>query len=568
MNSSINTKLIELLNHFKLRFENLMSNEFDYQKYLKEFENLLKSSSFILKENKEYEIYSYFQSTLDHVYSIKKQLSNNLNKLIIDITTLDAKFVINLNEISSNLKKYTLNTREIYKQINDEHISILNENLMSFYNICKNIVQNIKDIHSISIEKEEKKSINNSMSLKNYILNKNKNWNLEIKTDERNVIEKKDFGKTNNHKKFFTSPNFQKIILSLNNYVKNQNLKRKNTPSYKSNNLKIDKLNENSRNKNILQNSENSFNLNNSINSNMINIANLIMDFFNYMNILQKAIIQKDKNIHQMKINFEKKKLNLYSISKNIIENNIIDFDNSFKIKKENSIEEINELKHQLISSKMENEKLNNEFNEINQKFYNILFKLKEEINFSLYNSLNNSGKLNNINIKENISNEDLIKANNAYYNDILYYINQIKEKIKFDKTLKEIYVSLNDLQNLIDENTNLISPKNINDSENIMNILKTNKIINLEDDNNSFGTKKTKDSNITMISIINLIDKIKKNIIEKKDEIKKVNNELFKFKFKLDEKNISRNTNSFKELSNNNERTFTFQSNNENNKI
>ena len=568
MNSSINTKLIELLNHFKLRFENLMSNEFDYQKYLKEFENLLKSSSFILKENKEYEIYSYFQSTLDHVYSIKKQLSNNLNKLIIDITTLDAKFVINLNEISSNLKKYTLNTREIYKQINDEHISILNENLMSFYNICKNIVQNIKDIHSISNEKEEKKSINNSMSLKNYILNKNKNWNLEIKTDERNVIEKKDFGKTNNHKKFFTSPNFQKIILSLNNYVKNQNLKRKNTPSYKSNNLKIDKLNENSRNKNILQNSENSFNLNNSINSNMINIANLIMDFFNYMNILQKAIIQKDKNIHQMKINFEKKKLNLYSISKNIIENNIIDFDNSFKIKKENSIEEINELKHQLISSKMENEKLNNEFNEINQKFYNILFKLKEEINFSLYNSLNNSGKLNNINIKENISNEDLIKANNAYYNDILYYINQIKEKIKFDKTLKEIYVSLNDLQNLIDENTNLISPKNINDSENIMNILKTNKIINLEDDNNSFGTKKTRDSNITMISIINLIDKIKKNIIEKKDEIKKVNNELFKFKFKLDEKNISRNTNSFKELSNNNERTFTFQSNNENNKI
>lgn len=568
MNSSINTKLIELLNHFKLRFENLMSNEFDYQKYLKEFENLLKSSSFILKENKEYEIYSYFQSTLDHVYSIKKQLSNNLNKLIIDITTLDAKFVINLNEISSNLKKYTLNTREIYKQINDEHISILNENLMSFYNICKNIVQNIKDIHSISNEKEEKKSINNSMSLKNYILNKNKNWNLEIKTDERNVIEKKDFSKTNNHKKFFTSPNFQKIILSLNNYVKNQNLKRKNTPSYKSNNLKIDKLNENSRNKNILQNSENSFNLNNSINSNMINIANLIMDFFNYMNILQKAIIQKDKNIHQMKINFEKKKLNLYSISKNIIENNIIDFDNSFKIKKENSIEEINELKNQLISSKMENEKLNNEFNEINQKFYNILFKLKEEINFSLYNSLNNSGKLNNINIKENISNEDLIKANNAYYNDILYYINQIKEKIKFDKTLKEIYVSLNDLQNLIDENTNLISPKNINDSENIMNILKTNKIINLEDDNNSFGTKKTRDSNITMISIINLIDKIKKNIIEKKEEIKKVNNELFKFKFKLDEKNISRNTNSFKELSNNNERTFTFQSNNENNKI
>ena len=568
MNSSNNTKLIELLNHFKLRFENLMSNEFDYQKYLKEFEYLLKSSSFILKENKEYEIYSYYQSTLDHVYSIKKQLSNNLNKLIIDITTLDAQFVINLNEISSNLKKYTLNTREIYKQINNEHISILNENLMSFYNICKNIVQNIKDIHSISNEKEEKKSINNSMSLKNYILNKNKNWNLEIKIDERNVIEKKDFSKTNNQKKFFTSPNFQKIILSLNNYVKNQNLKRKNTPSYKSNNLKIDKSNENSRNKNILQNSENSFNLNNSINSNMINIAHLLMDFFNDMNILQKAIIQKDKNIHQMKINFEKKKLNLYSISKNIIENNIIDFDNSFKIKKENSIEEINELKNQLISSKMENEKLNNEFNEINQKFYNILFKLKEEINFSLYNSLNNSGKLNNININENLSNEDLIKANNAYYNDILYYINQIKEKIKFDKTLKEIYVSLNDLQNLIDENTNLISPKNINDSENIKNILTNNNIINLIDDNNSFGTKKSRDSNITMISIINLIDKIKKNIIEKKEEIKKVNNELFKFKFKLDEKNISRNTNSFKELSNNNERTFTFQSNNENNKI
>ena len=67
-----NTKFNELLYRFKHKFEHLMNNEFDYQKSLTEFENLLKTSTLILNENQEFEICSYYQSTLEQIYSIKK----------------------------------------------------------------------------------------------------------------------------------------------------------------------------------------------------------------------------------------------------------------------------------------------------------------------------------------------------------------------------------------------------------------------------------------------------------------------------------------------------------------
>ena len=81
-----------------------MNNEFDYQKSLTEFENLLKTSTLILNENQEFEICSYYQSTLEQIYSIKKKLTKNLNILIKDITNLDIQFVTNINELSINLK--------------------------------------------------------------------------------------------------------------------------------------------------------------------------------------------------------------------------------------------------------------------------------------------------------------------------------------------------------------------------------------------------------------------------------------------------------------------------------
>ena len=132
-----NTKFNELLYRFKNKFEHLMNNEFDYQKSLNEFENLVKTSPLILNENQEYEICSYYQTTLEQIYSIKKKLTKNLNILIKDITNLDIQFVTNINELSINLKQYTLNTRAIYKTINNEQISILNDNLMTFIIIVK-----------------------------------------------------------------------------------------------------------------------------------------------------------------------------------------------------------------------------------------------------------------------------------------------------------------------------------------------------------------------------------------------------------------------------------------------
>ena len=172
MNSELKnnkTTLNSLLYSFQQKFEYLMNEEFDCKKYLIEFRNLVKSSPLILNENQEQEIYSYFELTLDQFHSIKNKLLNHLNKLIKDIINLDIQFVININEISSNLKQYTLNTREIYKKINNEQISILNDNLIIFYNNCKDIVKRIKEIHTISKNKNINKiGLINSHSQKRY----------------------------------------------------------------------------------------------------------------------------------------------------------------------------------------------------------------------------------------------------------------------------------------------------------------------------------------------------------------------------------------------------------------
>ena len=573
-----NTKFNELLYSFKHKFEHLMNNEFDYQKSLNEFENLVKTSPLILNENQEYEICSYYQTTLEQIYSIKTKLTKNLNKLIKDITNLDIQFVTNINELSINLKQYTLNTRSIYKTIDNEQIPILNDNLMTFYNNCKDIVKNIKYIHTNSKNKnEDQKEIYYSQS------HKNPNINFE------NDIRKDSNEKNNINKKLLTSSNFHNIVLSLNNYGKNNNQKVKRAPSpiIQSNNIKLNKYNENSRNKSYIfsevHNTEiYQSSMNNSLTNNIVNFAHLLIDFLDEMKSLQNAIVNKDKKVHQMKINFEKKKLYLYSISKDIINNNSVDLKQCPYLSSEktnitdlndNIKSEINELKTKLSSSKNENNKLNKEFNEINQKFSNILIKLKEDISYSLNNSMNNSGKIPNVNIIESPSIDDLIKTSNIYYKEIVNYINQLKDSIKTDKSLKEIFSSLNDIQKMIEENTNIISSNNIYDnSDEIINIITgtNNQMVNLLDDTNTLVSKKSNQSknnnSISISSIFNLIDKIKKTFLEKKEECKKINDELNELKLKYEDKNaISRNTNSFLEFSNGfGGRTFTFQSNNE----
>ena len=572
-----NTKFNELLYRFKQKFEHLMNNEFDYQKSLNEFENLVKTSPLILNENQEYEICSYYQSTLEQIYSIKNKLSKNLNILIKDITNLDIQFVTNINELSINLKQYTLNTRAIYKTINNEQISILNDNLMTFYNNCKDIVKNIKNIHTNSKNKKEvQKEIYYSQS------HKNPNINFE------NDIRKDSNEKNNINKKLLTSSNFHNIVLSLNNYGKNntQKVKRASSPLVQSNNIRLKKYNENSRNKNYIISEVNNTeiyqsNMNNSLSNNIINLAHLLIDFLDEMKSLQNAIVNKDKNVHQMKINFEKKKLNLYSISKDIINNSSFNVKQypylssektNLSDKNENIKSEINELKTKLSSSMNENNILYKEFNEINQKFSNILIKLKEDINYSLNNSMNNSGKIPYVNIIESPSIDDLIKTSNIYYKEILNYINQLKDIIKTDKNLKEIFTSLNDIQKMIEENTNMISSNNLyENSDEIINIITgtNNQIVNLLDDTNTLVSKKSnqsKNNSISINSIISLIDKIKKTLSEKKEEYKKLYDELNELKLKYEDKNaISRNTNSFLEFSNGfGGRTFTFQSNNE----
>ncbi len=582
MNSELKnnkTKLNNLLYSFQQKFEYLMNEEFDCKKYLIEFRNLVKSSPLILNENQEQEIYSYFELTLDQFHSIKNKLLNHLNKLIKDIINLDIQFVININEISSNLKQYTLNTREIYKKINNEQISILNDNLIIFYNNCKDIVKRIKEVHTISKNKNINKiGLNNSHSQKSYHSLKKK-INIDTEKNERNENKINNLNKTNINKKVFTSPDFQKIILSFHNNSNNNmnNLKRASSSLIKKNN-------ENSRNK--FQNTEiyqtNTFNINNSINTNNINLAYLLKDFLKDMKNLQDAIIKKDKNVHQMKINFEKKKSKIYALSENIINNNSFELKNyPYSLNEQNlkldlideNKSQIKELKSQLSESIKQNNKLNQELNEMNQNLLYILKTLKEELVFSLNNSLNNSQKISSNNLNAPLLIDDLIKSNNSYYKDIINYIYQLKEKFKSDKNYKEIYTLLNDVQKIIEEKTNINSDNNIYDNNSEVNIItgSNNQIINLLDESNTLISKKSSNfSNITYNSVITLIDKIKKNIIEKKEETKKLNDELFELKVKLENKNvINKNNNSFMELLNGfGGRSFTFQSNNDYNNV
>ena len=577
MNSELKnnkTTLNSLLYSFQQKFEYLMNEEFDCKKYLIEFRNLVKSSPLILNENQEQEIYSYFELTLDQFHSIKNKLLNHLNKLIKDIINLDIQFVININEISSNLKQYTLNTREIYKKINNEQTSILNDNLIIFYNNCKDIVKRIKEVHTISKNKNINKiGLINSHSQKSYHSIKKK-INIGAEKNEKNENKINNLNKTNINKKVFTSPDFQKIILSFHNNSNNNmnNLKRVSSSLIKKNN-------ENSRNK--FQNTEiyqtNTFNINNSINTNNINLAYLLKDFLKDMKNLQDAIIKKDKNVHQMKINFEKKKSKIYSLSENIINNNSFELKHyPYSINEQNlkldlideNKSQIKELKSQLSESIKQNNKLNQELNEMNQNLLNILKTLKEELIFSLNNSLNNSQNISNNNLNAPLLIDDLIKSNNSYYKDIINYIYQLKEKFKSDKNYKEIYTLLNDVQKIVEEKTNINSDNN---SE--VNIItgSNNQIINLLDESNTLISKKSSNfSNITYNSVIALIDKIKKNIIEKKEETKKLNDELFELKVKLENKNvINKNNNSFMELLNGfGGRSFTFQSNNDYNNV
>ena len=124
----------------------------------------------------------------------------------------------------------------------------------------------------------------------------------------------------------------------------------------------------------------------------------------------------------------------------------------------------------------------------------------------------------------------------------------------------------------MIEENTNMISSNNLyENSDEIINIITgtNNQIVNLLDDTNTLVSKKSnqsKNNSISINSIISLIDKIKKTLSEKKEEYKKLYDELNELKLKYEDKNaISRNTNSFLEFSNGfGGRTFTFQSNNE----
>ena len=272
-----------------------------------------------------------------------------------------------------------------------------------------------------------------------------------------------------------------------------------------------------------------------------------------------------------MKINFEKKKSKLYSLSENIINHNSFELKH-YSINEQNlkldlideNKSQIKELKSQLSESIKQNNKLNQELNEMNQNLLNILKTLKEELIFSLNNSLNNSQKISNNNLNAPLLIDDLIKSNNSYYKDIINYIYQLKEKFKSDKNYKEIYTLLNDVQKIVEEKTNINSDNN---SE--VNIItgSNNQIINLLDESNTLISKKSSNfSNITYNSVITLIDKIKKNVIEKKEEIKKLNDELFELKVKLENKNvINKNNNSFMELLNGfGGRSFTFQSNND----
>ena len=548
--------IIQLENKYNdLKINKIIKNNFEIViKYIINF--------FSIYRNKYTECINLIKIKLNCITKREK-----INKSIINNYTNNNNNIIIFEE---NIKKYFLNQEENIVNLINSLSSTIKAFNSKYKLILINIENNLDSFNNKLIEIKNKLNIinrNNSKTFNYNIKTKNLNYdeinidiekiyltninlNKEIKSLDKEhklfLVEAKDiFNNLRiNHK--IKIKKYQKFFDSINNAKKNkEKIEPKNKSELKYLKINLSKL---KRTRNIkLNNSQNSSNNNNNnsfnttstlqnkkLNYNSIYkseennieiyyISQLMLEFFDKLKILQKAIINKEPNVNILKKEFEKYKKEIIKYLKNLKNKTKVTYTIKYHIIKVNNICIKSNIKPQ-----------NKLYEDIINKFLDYIY---------LY--LNKKEKrIKEIN-KENINEIDAI-------------INKYFDKVKKDiETLKETNDKLNiELNKLNNIQKNIISKKSlIFDSgkdlilsfrdKNIINDL-NNKINSIEEEdsnnkNNMTGAFK-KDENLNInediINLqINLQNKIK--YLEKEVETEKNRNIALLKELKLNDKNL-----------------------------
>ena len=547
--------IIQLENKYNdLKINKIIKNNFEIViKYIINF--------FSIYRNKYTECINLIKTKLNCITKREK-----INKSIINNYTNNNNNIIIFEE---NIKKYFLNQEENIVNLINSLSSTIKAFNSKYKLILINIENNLDSFNNKLIEIKNKLNIinrNNSKTFNYNIKTKNLNYdeinidiekiyltninlNKEIKSLDKEhklfLVEAKDiFNNLRiNHK--IKIKKYQKFFDSINNAKKNKaKIEPKNKSELKYLKINLSKL---KRTRNIkLNNSQNSSNNNNNsfnttstlqnkkLNYNSIYkseennieiyyISQLMLEFFDKLKILQKAIINKEPNVNILKKEFEKYKKEIIKYLKNLKNKTKVTYTIKYHIIKVNNICIKSNIKPQ-----------NKLYEDIINKFLDCIY---------LY--LNKKEKrIKEIN-KENINEIDAI-------------INKYFDKVKKDiETLKETNDKLNiELNKSNNIQKNIISKKSlIFDSgkdlilsfrdKNIINDL-NNKINSIEEEdsnnkNNMTGAFK-KDENLNInediINLqINLQNKIK--YLEKEVETEKNRNIALLKELKLNDKNL-----------------------------
>ena len=523
LNQNPNIKLIqsenfiEIINSLSKLIKNFMTNESLLTKQLEEnysqknlFNNLINQL-----ENNGLNFFSEAKNIFQKLRDLQSQISNNLKEKKEEMKTksitnkIFLKPSLSLNHYSGLMKA----KRNLAK--NKRFLSIIGK----LNNSCSNIKSNNNDFSNASIEKEyintNPSVTNNSTSInidsKKIILNDSTNNNINISNDESNKKNYsfliKNLGRN--------SKSLEKEIINLKNSFNSQNSVSKNSEEY-----------------------ENLTNINNL----SYILAQKISEFFIVMNNLQKSILQKRKNINELKKKFEllKKNIEYYSsliLKKNTNSNNIIIVDGEMKNERLNT--------NTSTEIKYEKEKIRNKLNCSNQKNEKS-DSLLNKISLSKLIEYENLNKIQNEKIKKLETSNELLKEDNTKLNTQISKLNEEFFNINkiINNKIKQLNIKTeeNNLCNLInflisnEKNQNFLEKENgINKyyNENI----KLKKIIEecIEIIYNNIKNKASKYLNMKIPSLFNEINN------EENVSIKSQEN-----KIKINERNAKKAVNLF----------------------
>ena len=523
LNQNPNIKLIqsenfiEIINSLSKLIKNFMTNESLLTKQLEEnysqknlFNNLINQL-----ENNGLNFFSEAKNIFQKLRDLQSQISNNLKEKKEEMKTksitnkIFLKPSLSLNHYSGLMKA----KRNLAK--NKRFLSIIGK----LNNSCSNIKSNNNDFSNASIEKEyintNPSVTNNSTSInidsKKIILNDSTNNNINISNDESNKKNYsfliKNLGRN--------SKSLEKEIINLKNSFNSQNSVSKNSEEYE--------------------------NLSNINNLSYI-LAQKISEFFIVMNNLQKSILQKRKNINELKKKFEllKKNIEYYSsliLKKNTNSNNIIIVDGEMKNERLNT--------NTSTEIKYEKEKIRNKLNCSNQKNEKS-DSLLNKISLSKLIEYENLNKIQNEKIKKLETSNELLKEDNTKLNTQISKLNEEFFNINkiINNKIKQLNIKTeeNNLCNLINFLISNEESRNFLEKENGINKyynenIKLKKIIEecIEIIYNNIKNKASKYLNMKIPSLFNEINN------EENVSIKSQEN-----KIKINERNAKKAVNLF----------------------